>query len=107
MGTASLVLGIISIVFSWVPLWNYVALAAGIIAIVFGVKSRKVAQINGQGAGIPAAGLVLGIVGTVLSGVGALTCTLCTMGLSGACLDDSTIENLKDAGDAIQDAFIL
>ena len=58
-GIASLVLGIVSIVFCWVPI---LGLVAGILAIVFAVKQRKIAP-----NGITTGGLVTGIIGLAFS----------------------------------------
>ncbi len=58
-GIASLVLGIVSIVFCWVPV---VGLVSGILGIIFSVKQRKISQ-----NGIAIAGLVTSIIGLVLS----------------------------------------
>jgi hypothetical protein len=67
MAVASLVLGICSIVLCWTPL---LGLAGGIIAIV--LASRVFKQLNAGmtisgSKGMTTAGLVLGIIGTVLS----------------------------------------
>ena len=59
LGITSLVLGIISIVFCWVPI---LGLVAGIIAIVLSVKQKKIFP-----NGINTAGLVTGIIGSVFS----------------------------------------
>lgn len=58
-GIASLVLGIASIVFSW---FFILGLVAGILAIIFAAKQRKIKH-----TGISTGGLVTGIVGTVFS----------------------------------------
>ena len=58
LGVASLVLGIISIVFS---LFWYITLPCGILAIVFGKKA-----INRVGSKLGKAGLILGIIGLSL-----------------------------------------
>ena len=58
MPIAALVLGIISILTHW--FW-YAALTTGILAIVFGAKSAKK-----MGSKLGKAGLILGIIGTVL-----------------------------------------
>lgn len=65
-GTSSLVLGIISVSIAVVfmslfPLLEIAALALGIIAIVLGASASKV---SGKGK----AGLILGIIGTSISG---------------------------------------
>ncbi len=74
-GIVGLVCGIISIVLYWVPWFNIITLILGIVGIVFSVKGRKNAP--GGKTGLATAGLVLSIIGTVLSGIGFITCTLC------------------------------
>ncbi|MBS3141167.1 DUF4190 domain-containing protein [Candidatus Woesearchaeota archaeon] len=59
LGITSLVLGIVSIVFCWVPIMG---LVAGIIGIVLSVKQKKVFP-----NGIATGGLVTSIIGTVFS----------------------------------------
>ena len=59
MHICSLVLGIISIIFA---LFWYIALPAGILSIVFGVKSAKK-----TGSKIGKAGMITGIIGLSLS----------------------------------------
>lgn len=59
MHICSLVLGIISIIFA---LFWYIALPAGILSIVFGVKSSKK-----TGSKIGKAGMITGIIGLSLS----------------------------------------
>ncbi len=67
---ASLVLGIISIVFSF---FYYISIPSGILAIVFGCKSIKKYD-----SGLGKAGFVLGIIGLVfcVAIYGFITCTL-------------------------------
>lgn len=62
MAVASLVLGIMSIVFSW---WGLVTLAMGVLAIVFGVKGMDRANFGLPGKGMATAGLICGCVGLV------------------------------------------
>jgi len=73
MAVASLVLGIVSIVLCWAAWFALIGLAAGIVAIIFGVKARK---IPGTKTGMATAGLVMGIIGTVLSGIFVI-CVVC------------------------------
>ena len=66
--TPSLVLGIISIVFCWVPI---VGSVLGILAIVFANQSKKLIASNPElisTKGATTGGLVCGIIGTSLSG---------------------------------------
>ena len=60
-GVASLVLGIVSIVFA---IFWYISLPCGILAIIFGKKG-----INKVGSKLGKAGLILGIIGLVLFGL--------------------------------------
>lgn len=75
---ASLVLGILSIVFAFV--YIYVGLIAGVVGIVLGVKARKETP-----SGLATAGFVCSIVGTALSAV-LLVCALCVVGAGLAAL---------------------
>lgn len=69
LSIASLVLGIISVIFSFLFVW--VGLVSGIIGIVLAIKGRKESK-----NGMAIAGLVLSIIGTCLSGV-FIACALC------------------------------
>lgn len=91
---AGLVLGIVAIVFSWVPGFNFVALVAGIIGIVCAVTGRKYAMAFGAPTGLGTAGLALSIVGTCFAGIGFLTCTVCASCGSGICAE--AIDELYD-----------
>lgn len=73
MAVAGLVLGILSVVFSFVYVW--IGLILGVIGIVLSVKGRKIQAKKGMAT----AGLVLSIVGTSLSGV-FVACALCVAG---------------------------
>ena len=66
----ALVCGILSIVLSIWAYVNFIAIALGIVAIVFAVKGRKIENKKGMAT----AGLVCGIVGLVL----ACTCGMCS-----------------------------
>lgn len=73
--TASLVCGIISVVFAWFGYSAIVGLILGIVAIVLAVQAKK----EGFEGGLQKAGLVLGIIGAVLCGVMFVACTLCVI----------------------------
>lgn len=61
LATASLIMGILAIIFNLIFI-------PSILAIVFGMKSRKQIAATGEGgAGMAMAGLVLGIIGAVLT----------------------------------------
>lgn len=83
---AALVMGIVSAVFCWVGGFNIVALVLGVIGIVLGVKGRNECPIGYQGHGMATAGLVLAIIGTVLSGIG-VACWICALATIGSAVD--------------------
>ena len=70
MGVASLVLGIVALVFGFIPGLSVVGLIAAIIAIVLGALGRK----NPEKAGIATGGLVCGIIALALCGVMFFAC---------------------------------
>ena len=78
MSIASLVLGILSLGFFWIPFGNTALLVLGIVGIILAVKGKKAAVAAGAPTGLATAGLVLSIIGTVFAGIGFVTCTLCT-----------------------------
>ncbi|HOG64397.1 MAG TPA: DUF4190 domain-containing protein [Spirochaetota bacterium] len=69
MGVASLVLGIISIVFCFPPA-SIIGIITGIIAIVLGVMAKK----NEEEKGKATAGFVMGIIGLSLSALLWISC---------------------------------
>lgn len=82
---AALILGIASMVLAWFTFVNIAALVGAILGIVFACKGRKYSiAANGKASGLATAGLVLSIIGTVIAGIGFMTCTLCTLCVAGA-----------------------
>lgn len=75
--TAALVLGIIGVVTWYISIFNIVSLIISIVGIVLAVKARNEIQVGYEGRGLATAGLVLSIIGTVLSGIGVLAITMC------------------------------
>ena len=81
----SLVCGIISVVCCFLSYGAFVGLVLGIVAIVFSIRSGKMAT-GPQRNGMATAGLVLGIIGTVLCGL-VFACAACACaGLSSLAL---------------------
>ena len=77
MGVASLVLGIISLVFVIVPiLWPiaWVGGITGIIGLVLGILARKKLKAANQPTGVATAGFVMSIIGTVLAAIIYIAC---------------------------------
>ena len=69
LGVSALVLGIISIVFSFVPIINNLCIVLGVLAIVFaGCSFRSTGKKgNKRGHGMVVAGLILGILSIVIT----------------------------------------
>ncbi|MEJ7596560.1 MAG: DUF4190 domain-containing protein [Kofleriaceae bacterium] len=64
LAVAGLVLGIVALVFFWIPFLNWIL---AILAIIFGaVGNSKANKIGGKGKGMAIAGLVMGILGAIL-----------------------------------------
>ena len=83
-----LVLGIASCVLWWVPFVVFAALPMAIVALVLSIMGNKK-----QKSGLGTAALIVSIIGLVLSGIGFITCGICTTcalcaaGTSGGCAD--------------------
>ena len=71
LAVASLVLGIVAIVFNFIGL-GIVGLILGIVGIVLGVMAKK-----RNPTGMATAGLVLSIIGTVLCALVFIACAAC------------------------------
>lgn len=84
LSVTGLVLGIISAALCWVSWVNLAAIICGIIGIVCASKGKKAAVAAGAPTGVGTAGLVLSIIGTILSSIGFLSCTLCATAAIGA-----------------------
>lgn len=65
LGVAALVLGIVAILFSFIPIINFVAYIAGILAVIFGI----IALVKKAPKGMPVTGLILGIVAIALASI--------------------------------------
>lgn len=86
---ASMVLGIVSLVFFWAGYGALLALVCGVIAIVLGAQARKGAEAMGlKPSGMATAGLIMGIIGGILSLIGFISCVAC-MGLYGVAINNA------------------
>lgn len=72
---AALILGIASIALPWFGFTSILAIVAGVVGLVLSVQARKPMDEN---ASMATAGLVLSIIGVVLSGI-MLVCTICAV----------------------------
>ena len=76
--TRSLVCGIISVAIAWFGYAAIAGLVLGVIAIILAVGVNKECQQLGlKPTGMNTGGLVLGIIGTVLSGIVLVSCVIC------------------------------
>lgn len=73
---ASLVLGLISLLCAWFGWGALISIITGIIGIILGIKGNKIQQ-----TGMGTAGIVLSIIGLVLSIIVFFACVLCVGGL--------------------------
>lgn len=84
MAIASLVLGIVSLVFAvLIPGLQFLAPIVGIIGIILGVVSRNNLKEANQPTGMATAGMVMSIIGTILGILMYLLCVACVGGLAG------------------------
>jgi len=83
MAVASLVLGIISLIFALIiPGFQFLAPIVGIIGIILGIIARKNLKAANQPSGMATAGMVMSIIGTVLGVIMYLLCVACVGGLA-------------------------
>ncbi len=76
--TASLVLGIVSLVSLCFFYISLIGIACGIIGMIFGIQIRKAGQLEGfRPNGVATAGLTTSIIGLCLSVLEFLSCVAC------------------------------
>lgn len=82
MAVASLVLGIVSIVFSLIPGTSFVGTICGIVGIILGMQGKKMPGKEGMGK----AGFVCSIIGLCLSLAFLVACAGCAgcVGMAGS-----------------------
>lgn len=64
-----MVVGIIGVLFAWIPLVGVFGLILGILALVFGFLGHKNARSGAPGKGMATAGIVLGVASIALFGL--------------------------------------
>ena len=77
MGIASLVLGIVSLIFAFTGPASFIAVILGIIGIILGALARKKLAAEKQPTGAATAGLVMSIIGVVLGAIIWISCVAC------------------------------
>lgn len=83
--TIALVLGLVGMFGGWIPVIKYVTFICAILAIVFGVKARKLCTACGRPRGAATAGFVLGIVAIAITIIVAIMSAIAVaaLGVSG------------------------
>lgn len=82
MAIASLVLGIVATVFGIIfGGFGWIGILCGIVGIVLGALSKKNKP---EGNGMATAGLVLSIIGTILSAIVFIACVACASSMGAA-----------------------
>lgn len=76
MGALGLTIGIIATILSLVLFGLPFGMALGLVAIIFSVIGKKIADFSNKTSGVATAGLVLGIVATCLSAITSVSCAL-------------------------------
>jgi len=91
MGALGLIFGIISLItcwFGWYPsyglFFSLIPVGLGLLGIICSVAGRSSAAENNKPAGVAIAGLVLSIIGMILSGIGVSICVVCAGAATGA-----------------------
>lgn len=74
-----LVLGIVAMCFCWFWITALIALPMAIVGLCLSVSGGKQMQANGASKGLGVAGMVVGIVATVLSAIMFFACGVCGM----------------------------
>ena len=76
--TASLVLGIISLISIWFGYFTLIGIACAIVGLVFGVQIRKAAELEGfTPSSMANAGFILSIIGLALCALAFIVCVAC------------------------------
>ena len=75
-GLIALILGVLAVVFSFIPVLSYSAIPMAIAALILGILGRKADRQKG----LATAGMIVGIVAIVLGVIFSIcyTCTACT-----------------------------
>ena len=104
LAIAAMVLGIVSCVLAWVYMVNIAAIITGAVGLVLAILANKSYKAIGQKNGMATAGLVLSIIGLVISLIGFFACTICVCCTSQAiqsAVDDADWSQLQDLADQL------
>ena len=82
MAVASLVLGIISLVFIIIPGLQFIGAIVGVVGIILGALARKKLKAENQATGTATAGMVMSIIGAAISNIMYIACVACSAAAS-------------------------
>ena len=80
---AGFVLTLVGLVIGFIPLVALVGFPVAVVGLILSVVGGKKLGASGQPKGLATAGLVLGIIAVVITGITFLTCGLCTLCAAG------------------------
>lgn len=73
----ALVCGLLAVIGAFIPFVTYGAWIVGVLGIVFGALGMKRSKETNTGHGLAVAGLVLGIIGTIIGFIGFICIVIC------------------------------
>ncbi|MBQ4557848.1 MAG: hypothetical protein IJA61_00525 [Clostridia bacterium] len=79
LAVSGMVLGIVSLVLCWFGVLAFAALPLAIVGLVLSIVGGKKLKANNAPSGIATAGLVIGIIAVVLTGIAFVSCGLCVV----------------------------
>ena len=82
MAVASMVLGILALVWMFIPVINIVAPIIAIIGIVLGAVGKKKLAAEGKPTGMATAGMVMSIIALAISTFIVVACAACLGGIA-------------------------
>ena len=77
MAIGALVLGILALVFMWIPIIGIIAIPMALVGVILGVVGKKQLTEAGSPTGMATAGIVLSIIALAISLLFTLICGAC------------------------------
>ncbi|MCL2098959.1 MAG: hypothetical protein FWH24_00800 [Oscillospiraceae bacterium] len=77
MAIASMILGILALIWMLIPLVNFFAPVIAIIGIILGAVGKKKLKAQGKPSGMATAGIVMCIIALAVSTIVVIACTVC------------------------------
>ncbi len=84
MGIAGLVLGILGIIFSFIPGINWLGIILAVVGLILSIVALVTSKRNGQSNGPAVAGIVLCAISIILSIIVTVACVACVSALPAA-----------------------